>query len=53
MPINFQSDSIPPKSIKLLSYNVMGFNGLRLEEGENKILNYLKDSESDIICLQE
>ncbi|HRF92672.1 endonuclease/exonuclease/phosphatase family protein [Bacteroides graminisolvens] len=53
MPINFQSDSIPPKSIKLLSYNVMGFNGLRLEEGENKILNYLKDSEADIICLQE
>ena len=30
----------------------MGFNWLRLEEGENKILNYLKDSEADIICLQ-
>lgn len=39
--------------IKLLSYNVMGFNELKKEDGENPILNYMKESRADIICMQE
>lgn len=52
-PVNF-SQEVPQQSIKLLSYNVMGF-------GENKkktqdvidLSLYLKNSNADIICFQE
>lgn len=52
-PVNLPME--PPKgSLKILSYNVMGFgkdNQIAWEE--NPILNYLLTSEADIICLQE
>ena len=52
-PYNF-SQNIPKDSLKVVSYNVMGFDGVvKDESGENKILNYLKDSDADIICIQE
>jgi endonuclease/exonuclease/phosphatase family metal-dependent hydrolase len=44
--------SVPKENVvKLLTYNVMGFAG----EGDapNKILQYIADSEADIVCLQE
>ena len=52
-PINFQTDELPADGIKVLSYNIMGFAGCLKEKGENPILNYLKESGADIICLQE
>ena len=53
MPIN--SIKTPPeKAIKVLSYNVMSFNGLKKDEyNKNDILNYIAKSNADIICLQE
>lgn len=53
MPIRFSSKPVPEESIKLLSYNIMGFNNQVKENGENAILTYLANSEADIICLQE
>lgn len=53
LPIHFRSQGPPEQHLKILSYNVMGFDRSFKENGENPILNYLKDSEADIICLQE
>lgn len=53
LPVNFGSGQAPERSFKLLSYNVMGFAGAQKQEGKNPILEYLKESDADIICLQE
>ena len=53
IPFHFTTRSIPEGSIKILSYNIMGFNGMKKEDGENPILSYLAKSDADIICLQE
>lgn len=53
LPVNFHTDPLPEGSCKILSYNVMGFNGTRKQEGGNPILTYLKESGADILCLQE
>lgn len=50
-PINFQTGDVPEGSLKVLSYNVMGFGAGT--EGENPVLTYLKESGADILCLQE
>ena len=50
IPINYQTKEIPEGSIKVLSYNVMNFNGLKKP---NKILQYISQSDADIVCLQE
>ena len=50
IPINYQTKEIPAGSIKVLSYNVMNFNGLKKQ---NKILNYINQCDADIVCLQE
>lgn len=52
-PINWHTDNLPEGSFKVLSYNIMGFDGTMKKDGQNPILNYLKDSEADILCLQE
>lgn len=52
-PINFGDDEAPKEGIKLLSYNVMGFDNGKKKDGKNEILAYLKESGADIICLQE
>lgn len=52
-PINFHTNNLPEGSFKVLSYNIMGFDGAVKNEGENPILNYLKNSGADILCLQE
>lgn len=44
IPINFTDKSIPENSIKLLSYNVMGFNNLEKKDEKNPILSYLSES---------
>ncbi len=53
-PFNLRHNNIPEDAIKLLSYNTMQFNSLLKDDGgSNAILDYLRDSEADIICLQE
>lgn len=53
IPINFRTGNVPEGAIKILSYNVMAFGDLRKTAGENPVLDYLKASEADIICMQE
>lgn len=53
IPINLHTDQVPEGSLKLLSYNVMAFNGCLKKDGKNPILSYLQDSGADILCLQE
>lgn len=53
LPINFRTDNLPEGSFKLLSYNIMGFDGATKKDGKNPILTYLKESGADILCLQE
>lgn len=53
-PFHLTNKEVPANSIKILSYNVRGFNW-ELDKGweSNPIYTYLKDSDSDIICIQE
>ncbi len=53
MPINYTTRDIPNDNIKILSYNVMGFNGLKKINGKNAILDYISESNADIVCVQE
>lgn len=55
IPWNPGRTGAPGKAIKLLSYNVMGFDkdGGWSEDNPNPILTYLQNSKADIICLQE
>jgi Metal-dependent hydrolase len=54
-PINKKTENIPENCIKLLSYNVMRFGWVKKDERDNpnKILQYIKESNADIVCLQE
>lgn len=54
-PINFGRDEAPEGAVKFLSYNIMGFEADHPDtpDNPNRILNYLRDSDADIICLQE
>lgn len=54
-PINFPTREIPENSFKLLSYNVMGFIGAKrhTEKNPNPVIEYLQNSDADVICLQE
>ncbi len=52
-PVNFHTENLPEGCFKVLSYNVMGFDGVDKPEQGNPILNYLARSKADILCLQE
>ncbi len=54
-PMNLFQSEPPKERLKLLSYNVMGFNmDAPREKGEpNRVLAYLQKSDADIICMQE
>lgn len=54
-PLNCFSPKAPEGSIKFLSYNVMAFNMDKphTKEEPNEIIEYLQQSNADIICLQE
>lgn len=55
-PINFKTKEkdIPAKHIKVLTYNVRAFNWMKGDSArKNPILEYLVNSNADIICLQE
>lgn len=54
-PINILSSSPPEGSIKILSYNVRGFNWELNKKWNNDMpmVKYLKSVDADIICMQE
>lgn len=54
-PFHQRVDNVPKeKVLKVLTYNVMGF-GYRdhSEKSPNKIVQYIANSDADIVCLQE
>lgn len=53
IPINLHTNHVPEGSLKILSYNVMAFDGCTKKDGKNPILSYLQESGADILCLQE
>lgn len=53
LPLHFHTDTLPAGCIKVLSYNIMGFGAATPKGEENPILTYLRESDADIICLQE
>lgn len=55
-PLNLKEAEMPPRGvIKVLSYNVMGFDKLLKDKSSdlNPILAYIKRQDADIVCLQE
>lgn len=54
-PLNLSSDSSGGEVIDLLTYNVMQMQRQKTADGEsvNPILDYIKESDADIVCLQE
>lgn len=55
-PLHKNTVHVPEDAIKILTYNVMRFNGLtKKDSGDppNKILQYIRDSGADIVCIQE
>lgn len=54
-PINWFDDPAPEESIKFLSYNTRAFSEMKphTKEKPNAVLEYLQNSDADIICLQE
>ena len=53
LPFNSQVSAKPEGSLKILSYNAMAFGNMLKTDGKNDVLEYLKASDADIICLQE
>jgi endonuclease/exonuclease/phosphatase family metal-dependent hydrolase len=53
IPLHGTTKELPEGAIKLLSYNTMQFGGLELTDEKNEVMEYLKNSGADIICLQE
>ena len=55
-PLNIKKKEIPEGCIKFLSYNVMCFgwhNDRNNPNEENDIIEYIRNSGADIVCLQE
>lgn len=53
IPINLPED-MPDGVIKVLSYNVQGYHGKpRYDGSSDMIIDYIRSSEADIVCLQE
>jgi endonuclease/exonuclease/phosphatase family metal-dependent hydrolase len=52
IPLN-RSKETPPGAMKVLSYNVQGFNAQSDDQDFNDIISYIKESGADIVCLQE
>mgnify|MGYP000756577878 CR=1 FL=1 len=53
MPINLPED-MPDSVIKVLSYNVQNYSGMpRYDGAADMIVDYIRESDADIVCLQE
>lgn len=53
IPFNSPVASKPEESLKILSFNTMSLGRMEKKDGTNAVLEYLKASGADIICLQE
>jgi endonuclease/exonuclease/phosphatase family metal-dependent hydrolase len=55
LPVHPFRQEVPARNvIKLLTYNVMGFNYQpHKKDSPNRILQYIADSNADIVCMQE
>lgn len=51
-PLNIK-EKAPEDAIKLISYNVLNFAEWESEDEPSAILDYLKEQDADIVCLQE
>ena len=54
-PVNFSSDGSDGETLDVLTYNVMQMQTQKAADGSkiNPILDYIKESGADIVCLQE
>ena len=52
-PLNLKKQSIPEESLKVLTYNVMGFLGEAKRNSAHPLLEYIAKTDADIVCLQE
>ena len=54
-PLHTKTKNVPENCIKILSYNVMRFEAYRkhTKENPNPIIQFIADSDADIICIQE
>ncbi|HOI78647.1 MAG TPA: endonuclease/exonuclease/phosphatase family protein [Petrimonas sp.] len=53
-PMNIFPEKVPRNSLKILTYNVEGFvNENKKEDKEHPILDYIVETDADIVCLQE
>ncbi|MEG1685182.1 MAG: endonuclease/exonuclease/phosphatase family protein [Bacteroides sp.] len=55
MAFSFHTKEIPENTFKLLSYNVMAFDGSKkhTKENPNAIIEYINEVDADVVCLQE
>lgn len=52
-PLNFPT-SVPEDAIKVLTYNTLWYGQNKYDEdGKNEVIEYIKDVDADIVCLQE
>ena len=52
--MNIFPEKVPENCLKVLTYNVEGFaNENRKEAREHPILDYIVETDADIVCLQE
>lgn len=52
-PLNIKTGSVPENSLKVLSYNVMGFLMEAQRNSAHPLLEYIAKCDADIVCLQE
>lgn len=54
-PMHSKTKEIPDNCIKVLTYNVMRYNQYKnhTKDNPNDIINYILNSEADIVCVQE
>ncbi|MDR1119999.1 MAG: endonuclease/exonuclease/phosphatase family protein [Dysgonamonadaceae bacterium] len=55
IPLHSQTPDVPANCIKVLTYNVMGFNNTQphRKNNPNPVLQFIIDSHADIVCIQE
>lgn len=51
-PLNIRQE-VPSDAIKVISYNVLSFNEWGDKDEPSAIIDYLKEQDADIVCLQE
>jgi endonuclease/exonuclease/phosphatase family metal-dependent hydrolase len=55
LPLHRKTKDVPADCIKFLTYNVMRFGqpDVKSKSESNKILQYIRDNDADIVCIQE